>query len=233
MSDIERMRVEYAQRGERLAASDKYSLLNRPNLFTIQQRQRDLTHLLKQQGLAPLHDKKILEIGCGDGGVLLEWLTLGATPAHLSGIDILLERAAAAKNRLNNMSVAGANGRALPFRSDAFDIVMQFTAFSSLLDEALQRQVAQEMCRVLKPNGVIIWYDFWLNPTNKQTVGIRPKKIQQFFPNCDLTLRRVTLAPPLSRLLVPGSWTLASLVEKLRLLNTHYLGVIRPKSTNI
>ena len=42
--------------------------------------------------------------------------------------------------------------------------------------------MAEEMVRVLrKPDGLIVWYDFWLNPTNKQTRGIRPTEIKKLF----------------------------------------------------
>ena len=38
----------------------------------MQQRRRDVIALLKRHGLTPLADKRVLEIGCGTGGVLIE-----------------------------------------------------------------------------------------------------------------------------------------------------------------
>jgi hypothetical protein len=75
---------------------------------------------------------------------------------------------------------------------------------------------------------MILWYDFWLNPTNPQTEGIRPSEIRTLFPGCDFEFRRITLAPPLARRLVPVSWVVAFLLEKLRVFNSHYLVAIRP-----
>ncbi len=100
--------------------------------------------------------------------------------------------------------------------------------FSSITDEAICYTVAKEMLRVVKPGGMILWYDFWTNPMNKATRGIRAKEIRKYFPNCRFNLERVTLAPPLARGLVPVTWVGAELLEKLRLLNTHYLVAIRP-----
>jgi hypothetical protein len=74
---------------------------------------------------------------------------------------------------------------------------------------------------------LILWYDFWLNPTNKQTRGIRPPEIRRLFPGCGFEFHRITLAPPLARRIVPISWLLAALLEKLKLLNTHYLVAIQ------
>ena len=89
-----------------------------------------------------------------------------------------------------------------------------------------QAAMAAEMRRVLRPGGLIVWYDFWTNPTNPQVRGIRPDEVRRLFPGCRCQFRRVTLAPPLARRLVRLSWTSALLLEKLRLLNTHDLAII-------
>ena len=57
--------------------------------------------------------------------------------------------------------------------------------------------------------------------------GIRAREIRSLFPGCEMTLQRVTLAPPLARRLVPISWMAALVCEGLVLANTHYLGLIR------
>ena len=82
--------------------------------------------------------------------------------------------------------------------------------------------------RVLTRTGMIVWYDFWLNPTNPQTRGIRLGEIRRLFPDCRLDVRCVTLAPPIARRVVPLSWTLALVLENLRALNSHYLVGIKP-----
>ena len=84
------------------------------------------------------------------------------------------------------------------------------------------------MRRVLKPGGLILSYDFWLNPLNRQTRGIRPKEIREYFPDSQYSFERITLAPPLAGRLVPLSWTGALTLEALGIFNTHYLAAIRP-----
>jgi hypothetical protein len=98
-----------------------------------------------------------------------------------------------------------------------------------VLDEAVRRNLAAEMLRVLKPGGLIVWYDFWLNPSNRQTRGIRPAEIRRLFPGCAFDFRKITLAPPLARRVVPLSWLAACLLEKMRVFNSHYLVGIRKK----
>lgn len=218
----------YAAREQRLAGSDLYSLSNPAYLFTIQQRQREVMKLLKQEGVLPLADKDILELGCGAGGVLLELLAAGASPKRLHGTDLLATRIHQARQLLPSVALTCADGCQLPYSDNSFDILLQFTVFSSILSRAVCYTVAQEVRRVVRPGGLIVWYDFWLNPKNKETWGIRPQQIRQFFPDCRFSFHRITLAPPLARRVVPVSWTGAMLLEKLRVFNSHYLVAIRP-----
>jgi hypothetical protein len=88
------------------------------------------------------------------------------------------------------------------------------------------------MLRVLRPSGLILWYDFWLNPVNPQTRGIRPAEIKRLFPNCRYEFHRITLAPPIARRLVPISWGLCLFLEGLKIFNSHYLVAIRPLMTD-
>lgn len=226
--DLNRLRQEYDDRKRRLAGSDRYSLFNLADLFAIQQRQRDVAKLLRRH-FTTLKDRRILEIGCGTGGVLLEYLGYGAIPQCLYGLDVLPNRLRDAQSRLSHLPLMCADGQHLPYPSRTFDLVMQYTAFSSILDDRIKANLAQEMLRVLhRPDGLILWYDFWLNPINPHTRGIRPAEIRQLFPGCRFEFGRITLAPPLARRLVPISWVLCILLEKLQVFNSHYLVAIRP-----
>jgi ubiquinone/menaquinone biosynthesis C-methylase UbiE len=225
--DRSRLRAEYADRARRFAGSNAYSPFNRANLFAIQTRQRAVVEALPQHGLTDLSGLCILEMGCGDGGVLLEYLGLGALPQNLYGIDLLPDRLAQARVRLPVCNFVNTDGASLPFPTGAFDLVLQYTAISSILDSSLRRAICADMLRVARPGGLILSYDFWLNPTNRQTLGLRPAEIRQSFPGCEFRFHKITLAPPLARRLVPLSWTLSLILENLTLLNTHYLAAIR------
>jgi ubiquinone/menaquinone biosynthesis C-methylase UbiE len=227
--DLDRLRSEYARRDLHEKSKRKYSPFNRSNLFAVQQRQRAVLKLLTTKGFDNLEARRILEVGCGTGGVLLEYLSFGANPELLNGTDLLLHRANDAHRRLPGGQITCSDGRYLPYKTGCFDIVLQYTALSSILDYSVKAEVAREMTRVLrKPDGLIVWYDFWLNPTNPHTRGIRAAEIRRLFPTCSVECHRVTLAPPLARALVPISWTLAALLEAMKALNTHQLVAIRP-----
>lgn len=226
LDDLERLKAEYADRETRLAGRDLYSYLNVGYLYMSQQRQRDELGLLRAQGLTNLGDASILEIGCGRGGVLLEYLRYGPCPERLHGVDLLPDRVQSAHRLLPHLPLACADGQNLPYPAGAFDLVLQYTVFSSILDEPIKARMAGEMLRVLKPGGLILWYDFWVNPTNPQTRGVRPAEIRRLFPDCRMQLERITLAPPIARKLAPISWLGCALLEKLKIFNTHYLAAI-------
>ena len=226
-TDLIRMKQEYADRKTRLDKRNLYSRYNAAYLYAMQHRERDLLKLLKQNFEYDFSQKKILEIGCGSGGVLLEYLVNGADPNYLFGLDILFDRLNEAKSKIPGALLLNANGEEIPFKTSSFDLVIQYTAFSSILNETLKKNMAQEMLRVVKVSGLLIWYDFWLNPTNNQTKGIKPLEIRELFPNCRFDFHKITLAPPLARKIVPFSWMFAEFLESLKFFNSHYLVIIR------
>ena len=226
--DISRLRTEYADRAQRLAGSDIYSVFNRANLFAVQNRQRAVLALLGSLGYHNLGNLRILEMGCGKGGVLTEFLSFGASAYNLFGIDLLPVSLQAAHKIFAGLNLANANGANLPFPARTFDLVFQYTAISSILDQDLRSKICADMIRVTRAGGLILSYDFWLNPTNHQTRGLRKSDIQNLFPGCNFKFWKITLAPPITRRIVPISWMLAQVLENINILNSHYLTAIMP-----
>lgn len=230
-NDLERLKTEYHNRQIRLRESDIYSSFNTAYLFAIQQRQRAIVDLLRQQQIYSLTQMKILEVGCGNGDVLQELMAHRVESRNLHGVELLPDRLLNAQRRFPGVNFAAVDAQALPYANQQFDLVLQFTVFSSILEQSIKASIAREMLRVVKkPGGLILWYDFWLNPTNPQTKGIRKAEIAELFPDCEYHFRRITLAPPIARKLVPISWNLGALLETFRLLNTHYLVAIHPRA---
>lgn len=228
--ELDRIRVVYAAWERRFVGSDRYSASNPGTAFLVRQRRREVMKLLRCQGLDSLAGRTILELGCGDGGVLLELLDLGAAPERLHGTDLRHQPLRAARAQLPGVGLTCADGQRLPYASGAFDLVLQYTVFTSVLEDRVKANLAREMLRVLRrPSGLILWYDFWLNPINRQTRGIRPAELRRLFPHCRYELRRITLAPPIARRLARLSRQLCAGLERLKVLNTHYLALIRPE----
>jgi SAM-dependent methyltransferase len=221
--DLRRLQQEYSRRAENLKTHDLYSLENPAHQWMIADRRKEILSLLEKVEVGALSDLNILEIGCGSGGVMNEFIQLGATVAHLTGVDLLLDRLEQASDDLPDCSWINANGQYLPFQDESFDLLLQFTAFSSILDPGTKKDMAAEMLRVLKPGGHIVWYDFIWNPTNSQTKGIGIKEIKSLFTGCNLFPSRITLAPPLTRLFLPRFPGLVDWLSSLKLFNSHLL----------
>ncbi len=96
----------------------------------------------------------------------------------------------------------------------------------------MKRQIASEMLRVVKRDGLILWYDFHVNnPRNPDVRGIKKREIYQLFPGCRIELQRTTLVPPLVRLLAARSWLVCYRLGRIPWLCTHYLGVIQKEES--
>jgi ubiquinone/menaquinone biosynthesis C-methylase UbiE len=227
-NEAERIRVEYDRRARALP-QDFYALTRPANLFADQQKTRALLQALSREQLLPLAGRRILDVGCGDGQQLLQFESWGARAGDLAGIELIQSRFDRAAARLaGGPDVRVGDASALPWPDASFDLVHQSTVFTSILDAGMKRAIAGEILRVLKPGGVLIWYDFFVNnPANPAVRGIGAGEIRSLFPRCDIRLTRTTLAPPIARRLVPLTWMGALALERLSVLNTHYLGVIR------
>jgi ubiquinone/menaquinone biosynthesis C-methylase UbiE len=227
-----RIRAAYARR-RKWVPTHRYSCFNPGNLIIEQELEQHILASLHQFGRTPLHDKQILDVGCGRGyrlGNIIRW---GAQPENIFGIDLLEERIREARRLLPPavaLTVGSATDLQLP--DCTFDLVLQFTVFSSILDDLMKRKVAQEMVRVLKPGGCVLWYDFHINnPLNPDVRGLKKQEIRDLFPNCDCHFRRLTLIPPVARAVGAVSPTLCRLLSSLRILSTHYLAVIEKASS--
>jgi hypothetical protein len=97
------------------------------------------------------------------------------------------------------------------------------------MDAAARRKVASELARVTRPGGVVLVYDFWTNPTNRDVCPVRRAELRDLFPGCELSIKDTTLAPPLLRALMrlPGGRFACSALEMLPFLRTHYVAAIR------
>ncbi|MCI0404823.1 MAG: class I SAM-dependent methyltransferase, partial [candidate division Zixibacteria bacterium] len=186
--------------------------------------ERELAGFFRKTGNLDLAEKKILDVGCGWGSWLLLFLSWGVRPENLCGIDLLPERVEVARQRLPKSEIALGQAEKLPWPDGSFDIVLQFTLFSSILPAQAREEAAREIWRVLKTDGHFVSFDFFIsNPTNPNTVGIGKGELRRLFPKAAFEFRRVGLFPPLARRLAPVSISLTQFLEKTRVLSGHYL----------
>jgi ubiquinone/menaquinone biosynthesis C-methylase UbiE len=226
-SEILRLKDVYRNYLKSGVARTKWCKTNLGNQAMLSERNEKVLQSLRDNGFLPLTTRKVLDLGCGSGemlGVFKEW---GALSENLYGVDILPERINRAKQNFKDIYFQVGNGAHLTFPADSFDLVILFTVFTSILDNKMTCQLVQEVRRVLKTGGAVVWYDFrYNNPRNPHVRGMTSKMIHTFFPDFQQNLQEITLWPALARRLGRFTPLLYPLLVSVPGLKTHYLGLL-------
>ena len=227
--EIRRIRQAYAEYDR----DGRFHDLSPGRELLMRERDDALAQVLKGALHRPLSECRVLDLGCG-GGKLLDWFhQKGARPENLVGVDLLPKNIEIARRHFPAFTFFEANAESLPFPDAEFDIVAPFIVFSSILDEATATNVAQTIIRILKREGVIVWYDLrYPNPKNPNVQAMTKARIRRLFPGFSLDLQSISLLPPLSDRL--GRWSDIAYprLVKLPVLRSHYLGLLT-RSENV
>jgi len=224
--ELERARRVYEALADNPAYSSLYEPLRPANLFTTQERMWILAELLRRSGVSTLAGLDILDVGCGGGGELRRLTTLGASPDRLAGIDLMPYRVEAARRILPMARIETGSAHEMPFPDSSFDIVSQFVVFSSVVDPQVRRSIAAEMLRVLRPGGLILWWDIRKVRPTPDIVPIPMSEIRALFPGCSVRARSTTLGWKAVRIVAPRSRAAAHLLQRLPFLCSHLAAVI-------
>jgi ubiquinone/menaquinone biosynthesis C-methylase UbiE len=227
-AEISRIQTAYKLRLETVPR-DRYSFFLGDNLLLHLELLQSIQLLLRRSRHTKLEQTRILDVGCGRGFWLRHFIQWGANPKNLFGIDLLPERIAQGKELCpTDITLELGDASELRFAAESFDLVLQFTVFTSILDFDMKRRIAGEMTRVLKRGGAVLWYDYFRsNPQNADVRGVTAREIHSLFPDLKIFLKRITLAPPLGRIVAPFSPSLYRFLSTLAPLRTHYIGLLQ------
>jgi SAM-dependent methyltransferase len=233
MGERQRIEAAYARRLS-FVPEEQYSLLSPPNLYMAHQREQELVRQIRRRGLTPerLQRLRVLEVGSGGGGNLRRMIDYGVPAHNLFGLDLLADRLRESRERSPQIGVVQADGAAIPFSAASFDLILHFGVFSSITHAGTRHAFAREIRRVLRPDGLILWYEFRVNnPRNRDVRAVPPAELRALFPDCDCAFAPAVLAPPLTRLLYPRLPGLCILLGRLPFLLTHYVASLQPVET--
>lgn len=150
-------------------------------------------------------NKRILEIGAGHGGNVPMLLDYGFKMENIHLNELLQERILFIGEKYPDCRLFKGDILEIDFK-DKYDCVFQSTVFTSILDQSKRKEVADKMWSLLKPGGMILWYDFvYNNPNNKDVRKVSVKEVKALFPLASVFHDvSVTLAPPIGRKV--GKW---------------------------
>jgi SAM-dependent methyltransferase len=101
--------------------------------------------------IGPVDGNDILDVGCGEGRYAR---TLAALGANVTGLDIVDEFIARARNLHPDGIYFVGSAEELPFADQSFDLVLSYL---SLIDVPDYKRAITEMCRVTKRDGRIVF----------------------------------------------------------------------------
>lgn len=163
-----------------------------------------------------LRDLKFLDIGCGNGNFELSLLKFGIHHNNIYGVDLSFHRLLKFNTSFPKITVINNNAMYLPFNNQVFDVVFQRVVFSSILDDNICYCISGEMLRVLKKNGIIIWYDsYGGKKMSKYTRSYIEKDINNFFPNCTYKFKKIIPHSQITFRLAKYSWLACDIISKL------------------
>jgi ubiquinone/menaquinone biosynthesis C-methylase UbiE len=190
----------YARKGK-----DRNDILaNRGVLFQTLALQKSVVEAISALPIS--RNWKVLDVGCGSGGSLLQFLGFGFAPGSLYGIDSNPGRIQEGKERYPNLNFTCGDASRMGYNSDYFDIVMESTMFMTLPDDTLSQKIAEEMVRVVKPSGYIMLIDWrYSHSEQHEYKALSRKRINHLFKVGTKTtihcFRRGALLPPFGRFL--------------------------------
>jgi ubiquinone/menaquinone biosynthesis C-methylase UbiE len=136
-----------------------------------------------------LENKKLLDIGCGDGTDLAYFAQKNAV---IYGLDPSAEFISKAKDQNPTGHFVEAKGECMPFEDNSFDIVISKWALQTSPDV---KQILIEAARVLKPGGTLLFLS--KHPWIQQM-----QKMRDYGDNADYYERKVVTSNIFSGMIV-------------------------------
>ena len=191
-----------------------------------QEKERAFLKILSRFNLAAIQSRKVLEIGAGFGANILQFLRWGFRPENITVNDYLPDRCAHARDILPmGVRIIKANAINLDLPEGSFDILLLSTVFTSIPDREFQERLAAKVWSLVKPGGAVLWYDFIFdNPANPAVKGVPRRRVLELFPQAKVSMRKITLAPPIGRAVCPLHPELYAVFNLFPFLRTHLVG---------
>jgi SAM-dependent methyltransferase len=221
-NDIERIKTVYEGKGE--GREPFWSPQNWgpliPEIQFGEGQFRDLLiEALREHGLktSDMADLSVIELGCGWGRNLHQFVELGIAARNIAGVDLIEHFIAFGRSQNPALNIAVGDATRTGFGDSAFDVVLLHTVLSAITDRDLHAKLLREAKRLVKPAGLVIVFDIAdgypvgrTNVSGEELVFIQPvqrKTLCAIAAEAGLTVRRWRrsgLMPRLRKLVFRG-----------------------------
>lgn len=132
-----------------------------------------------------LKNKTLLDVGCGNGGMLDFFISKGFLPQNTFGVDLSEKRINRAKLNINGATFMVADILKLNLDEQKFDVVTSFDLFSHLKSKEQIIQGLSNVYNHLDENGIFLWYDIYTKdhfaaPDNVESWGFNKEQMISF-----------------------------------------------------
>jgi SAM-dependent methyltransferase len=172
------------------------------------------------------HDRggTLVDLGCGTGWWLERLADAGYPRARLLGVELLPERADAARARVPGAELLVGDARRPPLPDGSCALVTLFTVLSSMAGRAEVAQTLAQARRMVAPGGTVAVWEPRVPTPNPETRLVRARELRAGLGPTARS-RSLTLAPPLARRAGRAYPVLARLAP----LHSHRLVIARPR----
>jgi ubiquinone/menaquinone biosynthesis C-methylase UbiE len=163
-NDIERIKTVYEGKGE--GREPFWSPQNWgpliPEIQFGEGQFRDLLiEALREHGLETgnMAGLSVIELGCGWGRNLHQFVELGIPAGNVAGIDLIGHFIAFGRSQNPALNIAVGDAARTGFGDSGFDVVLLHTVLSAITDRDVHTQLLREARRLVKPAGLVIVFD--------------------------------------------------------------------------
>jgi len=108
-----------------------------------------------------LKAKTMLDVGCGDGGMIDYFISRGFLPENTVGVDLSEGRIKRAQQKSKGSTFIQGDALTYDLKDQKFDLITSFDLFSHL---TTQDQIIEGLSNIhkhLQDDGVFLWYDIY------------------------------------------------------------------------
>ena len=224
-SDLKRMEKFYSNRSK-----NEWSVFNCYPFFLDCKQTFILTKILNN---SKLEEKKILDIGAGEGNFLLKLISFGVKPKNITAIEYLENRYDKLREKLPQINTIN-NDFLNVDTSEKYDIITIMAVLTSITDNTLRYDIFKKALNKMSDNGMIILYDYFDESErflNENYRALSLSKINKIAKDCKIEVyKNVYLKSKYAKGFCKiGLQFFIPLIESLKIFNDSYCFVVVKK----